>query len=160
MSWCLLHLENLNSEDFRTLEPIWTEGTMTIQVDEALEEVADNYQKYFDICCMMLLHFVWNQSFMQRSASGLWSRMTQKLIVCRYIPLQSSFASPCFEHFCTATHVFYCDVGSQYGLARLQMIPRGESKWDHWESVHKQATTVSKINIKTSFIVHYLFIFI
>ena len=40
--WRLLHLLNLCLDNLRTLEPIWTEGTMTIQVDEALEEVADN----------------------------------------------------------------------------------------------------------------------
>ena len=44
-------------------------------------------------------------------------------------------------------------VSSLNRMARLDLIPRGSGKRDHWESVHKQAMNVSKINIVTTIII-------
>ena len=51
------------------------------------------------------------------------------------------------ENFCTVQPPTCSFLMVEVSMARLQMIPRGASEWDHWESVHKQATNVSQINI-------------
>ena len=92
----------------RTLEPLWTEGTMTIEVDESLEEASSADKSFLYASTDPLID---HQYFLQRLALGLWSRMTQKCLVCMIsifsLDLKVTTISFCsflmLEHCCQTT---------------------------------------------------------